>query len=254
LLTGFGSQPAADKAPGGKRRKVDTLGKMFSFNQPTIQPVQHVDNAGNAPSQIQKPLPGMFGTNTPIPRNQSKQPASLAEIREAAAQLNSHIVSAPGSLPSLDRDLQQIENQTRNLYAKMNIGQDALDPRAQYLLANKGFDAARLCSTMTLLGKTTSSEQVAETDLDRFLEDHHNQIILKSIQEQKRRTAQDYEEIMTLSINSDWEKAKRRIYEELGQHRKPPGGLIQDSHAHGVEPREDFGVQSFAGTFERVVY
>ncbi len=188
----------------------------------------------------------MFGTNTPLPRqNQAKQ-QSLVEIREAAAQLNSHIVSSAGSLPLLDRDLQQIENQTRNLYAKMSIGQEGMDPRAQYLLANKGFDAQRLRSTMTFLGKTATTEEVAETDLDRFLEEHHNQIILKAIHEQKRRTAQDYEEIMTRSINHDWEKAKRRIYEELGQHRKAPGGLIQDATL-ALEPREDFGVQSFAG-------
>jgi len=83
--------------------------------------------------------------------------SSFAQLLEQSKSLTTHIVS---NLPPIQRSLPQIEAQTRKLlsqtrpdvtgattpYGPQGTG---LDTRAAYLLANKGFDADALQSTLS---------------------------------------------------------------------------------------------------------
>ncbi|KAF8939918.1 hypothetical protein BGZ52_000173, partial [Haplosporangium bisporale] len=50
-----------------------------------------------------------------------------------------------------------------------------------------------------------------------FLRHQHEQAIINTIDESRRETVQDFDSNFESSLNNDWERTKKRIFEELGQ-------------------------------------
>lgn len=47
-------------------------------------------------------------------------------------------------------------------------------------------------------------------------------IILAAVEDGRRQTMREFADNFERAIHGDWERAKKRIFEELGQHRVPP--------------------------------
>ncbi|KAI8853098.1 Nup93/Nic96-domain-containing protein [Chytridium lagenaria] len=152
--------------------------------------------------------------------------ADLNQIYEQSRRLTSHIV-APGNIPSLDRGLDQIAAATKKLSAKSSRTGDAsfraLTSRTAYLLANRGFDADRVSAALSMLDPAATFEPVEglyDTDIEGYLKQEHENMILSAIENSRSQTLKDCNDRFNRTLHRDWEKAKKRIFEELGQHQQ----------------------------------
>ncbi|KAJ3299723.1 hypothetical protein HK104_007454 [Borealophlyctis nickersoniae] len=156
---------------------------------------------------------------------------SFKQLLEQSRQLTNHVV--PTDLPKLDRSLEQIDAQTKRLL-KRNLRGDsgpgpgsssappAVDTRTAYLLARRGHDAERVTNTLNQINLSGTFEPLAgirDTDIDGYLTNEHENVISMSIEEGKAQTVKAYEEEFERLLHRDWERAKTKIFEELGQHR-----------------------------------
>ncbi|KAJ3094527.1 hypothetical protein HDU97_007963 [Phlyctochytrium planicorne] len=171
--------------------------------------------------------------------------SDLNQIYEQSRRLTAHIVN-PGNIPQLERGLDQIAAQTRKLSAKSSRTGDGafrasgtgeiasgssgvvagqIDSRTAYLLANKGFDADKVSATLSMIDPAATFEPVEglyDTDIEGYLKQEHDAIMVNAIEESRSQTLKDCDERFERALHRDWEKAKKRIFEELGQHQQRP--------------------------------
>ncbi|KAJ3219762.1 hypothetical protein HDU67_009574 [Dinochytrium kinnereticum] len=163
----------------------------------------------------------------------------LNQIYEQSRRLTAHIVT-PGNIPQLERGLDQIAAQTRKLSTKSARAGDGsafrasageggpvstgqIDSRTAYLLANRGFDADKVSATLSMIDPAATFEPVEglyDTDIEGYLKLEHEHIIMTAIDESRAQTLKDCDERFERTLHRDWEKAKKRIFEELGQHQQ----------------------------------
>jgi hypothetical protein len=106
------------------------------------------------------------------------------------------------------------------------------------MLAKQDFDPDRVSQDLNAvnLDKTFRSvPPVSDGDLEQFLEDQHQEIILSSLESQKRRTWEEQEDLAARSAYRAWENAKQRIFEDLGQHRAPSSASTSMLASRGPE-------------------
>lgn len=58
-----------------------------------------------------------------------------------------------------------------------------------------------------------------DTDVEGYVRHEHEQVILSLIEESRQQTLTDFQHELHRSLHRDWQSQKRRILEELGQHR-----------------------------------
>ncbi|KAJ3116394.1 hypothetical protein HDU96_009752 [Phlyctochytrium bullatum] len=184
--------------------------------------------------------------------------ADLNQIYEQSRRLTAHIVT-PGSIPQLERGLDQIASQTKKLSAKASRAGDGagasfrasaasalgfdgglgalgdvsgaaapaapgqIDSRTAYLLAKKGFDADKVAATLSKIDPASTFEPVEgvyDTDLEGHLRLDHENIVVSAVEESRVQTLKDCEDRFERLLHRDWERAKKRIFEELGQHQQ----------------------------------
>ncbi|KAG0047412.1 hypothetical protein BGZ83_007529 [Gryganskiella cystojenkinii] len=146
--------------------------------------------------------------------------STLAQLAEQSKQLTSHIGGL--QLPHIERGIDQIENQSRKLAAKSTKPTDPTDNKAHFFLAKGGVDANLMNSTLNAINLKSTFEPfqpIHDTDTEAFLKYQHEQIIVNTIDESRRETVMDFDSNFETSLNYDWEKTKKRIFEELGQHQ-----------------------------------
>ncbi|KAG0348404.1 hypothetical protein BG004_005245 [Podila humilis] len=144
--------------------------------------------------------------------------ANLAQLAEQSKLLTSHIGGQ--QLPHIERGIDQIENQSRKLAAKAAKPIDLSDNKAHFFLAKGGVDANVMHSQMSSINLKPTFEPfqpMYDTDTEAFLRNQHEQAIINTIDESRRETVQDFDANFETSLNNDWEKTKKRIFEELGQ-------------------------------------
>ncbi|RUS29364.1 hypothetical protein BC938DRAFT_480751 [Jimgerdemannia flammicorona] len=175
-------------------------------------------------------------------------PASLKQLLEQSRRLTNHI--APNDLPQIERGLDQIESQSRKLVAKATRAGEGLDTRAyvsstdadlqgfnlpvsssigmkatrplHYFLAGGGINAQELSQNLNSINLTTTFEPlqpIHDTDIEGYLRHEHEQIIVSAIEEGRRETLRDFDEGFERALHLDWERSKKKIFEELGQHQ-----------------------------------
>ncbi|KAJ3416309.1 hypothetical protein HDV05_002249 [Chytridiales sp. JEL 0842] len=175
---------------------------------------------------------------------------------EQSRQLTAHIVP-PETMPQLERGLDQIDAQTKKLSNKASRAGDPalyasvaggaggvasglqastsqaptakgqIDARTAYLLANRGFDAEKVTATLNQINPAATFEPVEglyDTDIEGYLRLEHETIITTAIEENRSQTMKDCNDRFERTLHRDWEKAKKRIFEELGQHKQQSAG------------------------------
>ena len=150
------------------------------------------------------------------------QPQSLSELLQQSRKLTNHL--GRSDLPQIQLGLDQIENQSRKLVSKSLRAASAQpgDARAHYFLANGGIDASELADTINAANIANTFEPlqpIYDTDVESYLKHEHEQVILSAIEEGRRETLQDFHRNLDRTMHRDWERQKRKILDELGQHQ-----------------------------------
>jgi len=86
-------------------------------------------------------------------------------------------------------------------------------------LAQRGLDPEKLTKNINAidLARTFESlEPLAETDVEGYLRHEHEMIIVSAIEEGQKESVRQFEDRTFRSLESDWERTKRQIFEELG--------------------------------------
>ncbi|KAF9950637.1 hypothetical protein BGZ65_006474, partial [Modicella reniformis] len=136
-----------------------------------------------------------------------------------------------------------IESQSRKLAAKAAKPIDSTDNKAHFFLARGGIDANAINTTLNTINLRSTFEPfqpIHDTDTEAFLRHQHEQIIISTIDESRRETVMDFDSNFETSLNYDWERTKKRIFEELGHS--------QGGHATGSADR-DMGQSSSTSGF-----
>lgn len=62
--------------------------------------------------------------------------------------------------------------------------------------------------------------------MEGFIQHEHEQVILSMIEESRRQTLDDFQHKLGDGLHQDWQNQKRRILEELGQHKLDEGDTV----------------------------
>ncbi|KAJ1551818.1 hypothetical protein HK096_003389 [Nowakowskiella sp. JEL0078] len=179
-----------------------------------------------------------------------KPTPNFAQLLQQSRQLTSHIQITSGSsssaahaLPQLDRHLLQIDAQSKKLAqtprnlqssnASQNIqNQDlsALNNRTAFLFAQSDWDPDRVKNTLnsvqqlTALSNTTHATSnalphVHDSDIDAYLTNHLENIIVSAIDCVREKTSADLMSSLDRAVLMDWDRSKNRFFEKLGNHQ-----------------------------------
>ncbi|KAE8233911.1 hypothetical protein CF326_g1051 [Tilletia indica] len=183
--------------------------------------------------------PGVGGSGG-AQQNGGTQPQSiLAKLAADARKLNNQL---PGrsELPSINYGLQQIEAQSRRM--RSSVAPD--DPNAAYFLA-PAMNAAKLAEDVRNVDIRHTFEPlqpIFDTDIEGYLKHRHEQIILSTIEETRKKTIDDTLDSLDRSFHRDWERQKRKIFEELGQYQPMATDEGEtDAAAERFRPRKSGG-------------
>lgn len=94
--------------------------------------------------------------------------------------------------------------------------------KAHYLLADRGFDAEKLNNQLSEIELQTAyepTETLGETDIESYLQHHHNMIVLTAIEESILSTKKSCDAVMMNALSSDWELSKNRLMDKMGRVR-----------------------------------
>ncbi|ORX90251.1 NIC-domain-containing protein [Basidiobolus meristosporus CBS 931.73] len=167
--------------------------------------------------------------------------ANLKQLLEQSRRLTDQISSSV-DLPQIERGLGQIENSSRKLAAKAARTGDGIDSKAHYLLADGGFNADELTQTLNSINPLTTFEPlkpIHDTDIEGHLRHEYEQIIISAIEEGRKQSLKDFDSTCERLLSLEWERSKKKIFEELGQHK---GRSVE-----GMET--DFGSSEIASNF-----
>ncbi|CAG8527846.1 10042_t:CDS:10, partial [Cetraspora pellucida] len=124
-------------------------------------------------------------------------------------------------LPLIERNLEQIEKQSRKLADKVVKPGDAPERKAPYFLANIGIDGDKLTQdvkSISVLGAFEPRTILLDTDVERYLDHKHQQTITSIIKDGYTQTDNEYNALFDCCLSSEWDKTKRKVFEEFGQH------------------------------------
>ncbi|KAJ1951162.1 nuclear pore complex subunit, partial [Dispira parvispora] len=113
----------------------------------------------------------------------------LQQLLEESQRLTSNITT--GDVPTINRGLDQIEEESRRLLSKSILDRGAQDSNGQYLLASSGVDSDRLSSALQSfkLGTTFESIQsIPDGDVEAYLQCQREQLIINALESGYRET------------------------------------------------------------------
>ncbi|RHZ44795.1 hypothetical protein Glove_709g91 [Diversispora epigaea] len=144
----------------------------------------------------------------------------LKQLAERSRNVANSIVN--GDLPPIERNLEQIEKQSRKLADKTVKPGETPERKAPYFLANIGIDGDKLAQdvkSINVLGAFEPRVVLPDTDVEKYLDHKHQQTITSIIKDGYTQTIKDYNAHFDRCLHQDWERFKRRVFEELGQHK-----------------------------------
>ncbi|RIA93172.1 Nup93/Nic96-domain-containing protein [Glomus cerebriforme] len=143
----------------------------------------------------------------------------LKQLAERSRKVANAIVKQ--DIPPIERNLEQIEKQSRKLADKVIKPGEEPERKAPYFLANIGIDGDRLSQevkSINVLGAFEPREILPDTDVEKFIEHKHQQTIDNIIKDGHTQTINDYNAYFDRCLINDWDRTKRKVFEELGQH------------------------------------
>jgi hypothetical protein len=79
-----------------------------------------------------------------------------------------------------------------------------------------------------------------DTDIEGALNLEHQSIVTSALEENRAQSIRDCKERFEGNLVRDWEKVKKRIFEELGQHKGMMAASVsQSSGGSGVSTRNE---------------
>ncbi|KAJ3383827.1 hypothetical protein HDU92_003919 [Lobulomyces angularis] len=164
------------------------------------------------------------------------------DLYNSSQSLTSHIVST--NFPSIDRGIDQIEQQSRKLFSKTTReGSRNIDTRTAYLLANKGYDAEKVAETLEQIdfaGTFESLNPIQDTDVESYLQHQHEIIVLSAVEDGRKQCVDDFEINFEKNLTRDWEISRKRIFEELGQRKALKRASPRTSHEFFRQSRHQY--------------
>ncbi|KAJ2710415.1 nuclear pore complex subunit, partial [Coemansia spiralis] len=146
---------------------------------------------------------------------------SLSTLLEESKRLTTHLTLA--EIPTVQRGIDLLESESRKLVARSVRDGRTLDPRAQTMLASSGIDTDRLAdsnlASAALLSAFEMLQPVHDANVESFLGQQQEQAIVNAIEDNGLATLDDFDRTMKAHMQSVWEDAQRRLFEELGQHQ-----------------------------------
>ncbi|CAG8458221.1 7633_t:CDS:10 [Scutellospora calospora] len=143
----------------------------------------------------------------------------LKQLAERSRSVANTIVKH--DLPLIERNLEQIEKQSRKLADKVVKPGEAPERKAPYFLANIGIDGDKLTQdvkSISVLGAFEPRAILLDTDVERYLDHKHQQTITSIIKDGYTQTDNEYNALFDCCLSSEWDKTKRKVFEEFGQH------------------------------------
>ncbi|CAG8518550.1 8653_t:CDS:10 [Ambispora gerdemannii] len=147
----------------------------------------------------------------------------LRQLLEQSRNL-ANSVSAKKDLPPIERNLEEIETQSRKFASKVTRPGEQPEKKAPFFLAKWGIDGEKLenaVRSINVLGAFEPRELVSETDISSYAEYKYRSTVSSIIEDGHNQTIKDYYNDFEKSLNLDWEKTKNKIFEELGQYKLP---------------------------------
>ncbi|KAI9000241.1 Nup93/Nic96-domain-containing protein [Gaertneriomyces semiglobifer] len=169
------------------------------------------------------------------------RPGSLSELLEQSRQLTNHIL--PSGVAHVNRGLDQLDAQSKRIVAKSEqklnatLPHGGVDARTASLLASRGLDPVKVRENLESIDGTQSFERLGalkDTDVEGYLNNEYENIVTVAINETKRDTEVSYRRTFDTLLQNDWDKARRRVLEELG-HAEVPWGT-QNKNEDGFIP------------------
>ncbi|CAG8702941.1 7913_t:CDS:2, partial [Ambispora leptoticha] len=145
----------------------------------------------------------------------------LKQLLEQSRNL-ANSVSAKKDLPPIERNLEEIETQSRKFASKVTRPGEQPEKKAPFFLAKWGIDGEKLenaVRSINVLGAFEPRELVSETDISSYVEYKYRSTVSSIIEDGHNQTIKDYYNDFEKSLNLDWEKTKNKIFEELGQYK-----------------------------------
>ena len=151
-----------------------------------------------------------LATSVPtMPANGGGEPLEQVEFNRPIDQLEQQ-----------SRRLWQQSMKTRAEFAPANAAMS--DTKAQMLLAGRGFDSDRISQTLQQIHVAQAFEPMQaleDTDVDGFLRNEHELLLLGTIEEMRERCLQDHDAAFESAFHDDWEQQKRVVFESLSHSR-----------------------------------
>uniref|UniRef100_A0A6B2KYD6 Nuclear pore protein n=1 Tax=Arcella intermedia TaxID=1963864 RepID=A0A6B2KYD6_9EUKA len=118
------------------------------------------------------------------------------------------------------KNLGELRNTTLTLAEKSALSLDpSVKNRANLLLAKNGIDTEKLDRKMAEvdLKQTESTPFIAHTDLEKFLSQNHEMILISAIEEAKNETEMRFARSCADKLHNEWSSTKMEYLQELGQ-------------------------------------
>lgn len=122
----------------------------------------------------------------------------------------------------IERSSAQVAQQSHRLAAKvLRSGALTSNARGHVLLASKGINTDELGRGLAEIHVKAAAlepmEQIRSTDVEGFLRNQHEMILLTAIEDAKKETLRSYQENYQSYLSSEWNQTKHELLEGLGQ-------------------------------------
>ncbi|KAG1460610.1 hypothetical protein G6F46_004742 [Rhizopus delemar] len=145
----------------------------------------------------------------------------LKQILEKSKLLNNRILER--ELPSIERGLDQIDTQTKQLSSKTVSSDEGKDVRAHYFLAQGGVDTQVLIKELGTihLGPSTEHRQpILDTDIEGYLEKKHVQTVMDLIQDGREQIINNTNGMIKKDIDSTWSEINKELSLKITETKK----------------------------------
>ncbi|KAL1919714.1 uncharacterized protein VTP21DRAFT_1645 [Calcarisporiella thermophila] len=140
----------------------------------------------------------------------SSNTPSLKQLLEQSERLATQTVD----LPYVERNLESLEIQSRKLATKaaQSVGhKDSLTSLQQ---------ATPLAPEKTTKGYSVEIDQQTQSfHIDEFYQHDYERIIISTLEECRRETQRDFDEMIENGLQFEWEYTRKRLMKEIGQHQ-----------------------------------
>ncbi|KAF7720998.1 hypothetical protein EC973_005635 [Apophysomyces ossiformis] len=137
---------------------------------------------------------------------------------------NSKLLVSPSAgeeVPTLKRELPQIDSETK-LLSKAHKAEQEHHAKAHYFLAQNGIKIQDVSQNLDAINAATTferTERIQSTDVEKFLREEHERIIISTVEESRRHTHDDFEDTVDRVMDAEWRNTQRHILEEWDHYQ-----------------------------------